>query len=459
VIPDRVFSAADYGARGDGKTINTEALQKTLDAAAAAGGGVVTLPPGLYPSGALFVKSNTELRLDEGVTIQAIQDDSHFPRLDTRIAGFEMKWPAALINVYEQKNVRITGKGIVDGNGEFWWLKFWGKDRKGGILADYQPRGLRWASDYDCERVRAVVVWKSEDVLLKDFQVHRSGFWSVTLTYSDRVHVNGLVVRGNIGGKGPSIDGINTDSSRNILIENCDIDCNDDNFCLKAGRDADGLRVNRPVENVVVRNSITREGHGVLTLGSETSGGIRRVEVYGLKAYGTSRGIRMKSAEVRGGVMEDIHFHDITMDEIPLVFEFNLTWGKSTIPANIPEAEITDRWRLITAPVVPPERGIPVFRNITFSDITVTRADTAFKADTYKIGADKKMPIHDLVWRNVRIEAANGGKINNALNWNLSQLTLQTPKGKELVLSNCINVETPSLPKADVGSPANTPAI
>ena len=457
VIPDRVFNAADYGAHGDGKTINTEALQKTLDAAAAAGGGVVTLPPGLYPSGALFVKSNTELRLDEGVTIQAIQDNSHYPMVNTRIAGVEVQWPAALINVYEQKNVRITGKGIVDGNGKFWWLKLWGENRKSGYVGNYFPRGLWWAADYDCERVRAVVVWKSEDVLLKDFQVQRSGFWSVTLTYSDRVHVNGLVVRGNIGGHGPSVDGVNTDSSRNILIENCDIDCGDDNFGLKAGRDADGLRVNRPTENVVVRNSIARQGHGMVTVGSETSGGIRRVEVYGLKALGTSRGFRFKSGRTRGGVMEDIHYHDITMDKVGLFFEADLTWSQSIIPAKIPAEEITDRWRAITAPVVPPEHGIPVFRNITFSNITATRAGTAFKVDTFKIGADQKMPIHDLVWRNVRIEAAEGGYINNARNWNLSQLTLQTPKGKELVLSNCINVEIPSLPQADVVPSANTP--
>ena len=93
---------------------------------------------------------------------------------------------------------------------------------------DYKKRNVRWAVDFDCKRVRVLVVYKSENVLLKDFTIKRSGFWTVTMTYSNRVHVDGLTIRNNIGGYGPSSDGINTDSSRDILVENCDIDCNDD---------------------------------------------------------------------------------------------------------------------------------------------------------------------------------------------------------------------------------------
>lgn len=215
------------------------------------------------------MKSNVELRLDEGVTIKAIQDDSQYPEIWSRIAGVEMFWPAALINIYEQKNVRISGKGIIDGNGKYWWDKFWGDPpRSGGMWIDYNARGLRWSVDYDCKRVRASVAYGSDDVLFKDFTVKRSGFWTVTMTYCDRVHVDGVVVRNNIDGFGPSSDGINTDSSSDILVENCDIDCNDDNLCIKAGKDADGLRVSRPAENIVYRNSLTQSEHGLITLGS-----------------------------------------------------------------------------------------------------------------------------------------------------------------------------------------------
>ncbi|WP_319501727.1 glycosyl hydrolase family 28 protein [uncultured Draconibacterium sp.] len=273
VIPDKSFNVADFGAIADGKTLTTEAIQNTIDAAADAGGGKVIFPAGTYLSGALFVKSNVELHIGEGVVIQAIQNNDYYPRKWTRIAGIEMEWPAALINVYDEKNVRITGKGVIDGNGKYWWDKFWGDPKySGGMWGEYKDKGIRWAVDYDCERVRPVVIWKSEDVLLKDFTVKRAGFWTISLTYSTRVHVDGLVVRNNIGGHGPSSDGIDTDSSKDVLVENCDIDCNDDNLCIKAGKDADGLRVNRPAENIVYRNCITRAGHGLITLGAKLPG-------------------------------------------------------------------------------------------------------------------------------------------------------------------------------------------
>ena len=113
-IPDIHFNVADFGAVGDGKILDTKAIQDAIDAANKAGGGVVSFPRGTYLSGAIFVKSNVELRIDEGVTIKAIQDDSQYPEIWSRIAGVEMDWPAALINIYKEKNVRITGKGTID---------------------------------------------------------------------------------------------------------------------------------------------------------------------------------------------------------------------------------------------------------------------------------------------------------------------------------------------------------
>ena len=125
-IPDVHFDVSDFGALGDGTTLDTKAIQDCIDAAAEAGGGVVSFPQGTYLSGAIFVKSNVELRIDEGVTIKAIQDDSQYPEIWSRIAVVEMDCPSALINIYNEKNVRITGQGIIDGNGKYWWDKFWG---------------------------------------------------------------------------------------------------------------------------------------------------------------------------------------------------------------------------------------------------------------------------------------------------------------------------------------------
>ena len=442
-IPDVAFNVADFGALGDGATLDTKAIQDCIDAAAGAGGGVVSFPRGTYLSGALFVKSNVELRIDEGVTIKAIQDDSQYPEIWSRIAGVEMYWPAALINIYKEKNVRITGKGIIDGNGKYWWDKFWGDPpRSGGMYTDYLARGLRWAVDYDCKRVRGVVAYESEDIVIRDFTIQRSGFWTITNTYCKRVFIDGVIVRNNIDGFGPSSDGINTDSSSDVLVENCDIDCNDDNLCIKAGKDADGLRVNRPAENIVYRNCITRSGHGLFTLGSETSGGMRNIEVYGLKAIGTSMGLRFKSAKVRGGIMENINFHHIEMTGVTYPFHFEMNWYPSysypTIPENIPEDSIPDRWIALTNPVLPPEKGIPEFRHISFTDITVTEAQQAFFVNAYE-----EKPMHNLQWKDVRIQAEEAGEINHARDWTMENVSLYLPVSEKIELNNAVNVELP----------------
>ncbi len=444
-VPEAIFDVADYGAVADVLEPQTEAIQEAIDAAEKAGGGKVIFPEGLYRSGALFVKSNVELHLGEGVTIQAIQDNSHYPRLWTRIAGIEMEWPAAVINVYEESHVRITGKGVVDGNGKYWWDKFWGDPKyTGGMWGEYKEKGIRWAVDYDCERVRPVVIWKSEDVLLKDFTVKRAGFWTVSLTYSSRVHVDGIVIRNNIGGHGPSSDGVNTDSSKDILVENCDIDCNDDNLCIKAGKDADGLRVNRPAENIVYRNCITRSGHGLITLGSETSGGMRNIEVYNLKAMGTNTGVRFKSAKVRGGLIENIFFHDIEMQDVASPFHFELNWypeySYCTIPETIPEEEIKDRWRVLSQRVEPPEKGIPEFRDITLSNILVKNAKQAFYANAYPEKA-----IHDFHWKDISIEAKESGELTYAQDWTMDNVSLKTADGNPVKLNDCSNIQQPEI--------------
>ena len=440
-IPQKSFFAGDFGAVADGKTLNTKAIQQTIDAAHQAGGGIVTLPRGTNLSGALFLKSNIELRLDEGVTLKAINDDSKFPDKWTRVAGIEMDWPAALINVYEQENVRITGKGTIDGNGKYWWDKFWGDPPKsGGMYPEYVDRDLRWALDYDCKRVRPVVVYKSKDVLLKDFTVKRAGFWTISLTYSQRIHVDGITIRNNIGGDGPSTDGIDVDSSSDVLVENCDVDCNDDNFCIKAGRDSDGLRVNIPAENIVIRNCVTGKGHGLITLGSETSGGMNNIEVYGLKAVGTNTGFRLKSAKIRGGVMRNIWIHDVEMDSVANPFQWELNWfpdySYPPRPENIPESEWPAHWHVMLTKVEPEEKGIPEFHDLRISNVKITNARQGIYANAYP-----EKPIRNVLFENVSIEAEEGGSIKHAIDWKMNRVVLKARDN--IKAENCENVELP----------------
>jgi hypothetical protein len=428
----RVFTVE---AAGDGTINSTRAIQKAIDDCANAGGGIVTFKPGNYVTGALFLKSNVHLRIDKEVTLLGSQEDSDYPSIPTRVAGIEMKWPAALINVNDAKNVRISGAGTIDGRGEKWWGKYV------SLRMQYEPRGLRWASDYDAQRVRLMVVWQSSDVTIENLSLKRSGFWTVQVVYSDHVTVDGIKITDN---KGPSTDGVDIDSSSYVLVQNCDIDNNDDDICLKAGRDYDGLRVNRPTEYVVIRHNITRRGGGIISFGSETSGGIRHVVAYENTGIGTNEGIRFKSARTRGGFVEDILVRDIKMENVPLPFTFTLNWNPSYSYATIPKDEknIPPHWIVMNTPVTPPEKGFCEFRNIRIENIQVTGARRIFSAT----GLAEKA-IVNVAFANVNAQGNEAGSIEYARNWKMRNVRLQTRDGAPVKISNSENVEAPVVVK------------
>ncbi len=432
----RIFSANAYGATGDGVVLSTSAIQKAIDACAKAGGGLVSFKPGSYVTGAIFLKSNVHLRIDREVTLLGSQDDADYPSLWTRVAGIEMKWPAALINVNDQQNVKISGGGTIDGRGQKWWDKYWKMRRE-----DYEPRGLRWAVDYDAERVRLMVVWKSSDVTIENLSLKRSGFWTVQVVYSDHATIDQLKISDNAG---PSTDGVDIDSSHHVLVENCDIDNNDDDICLKAGRDYDGLRVNRPTEYIVIRHNMVRSGGGVLSFGSETSGGIRQVVAYDNRGKGTKEGIRFKSATTRGGFVEDVLIRDLKMENVPLPFTFNLNWNSAysyvTLPKDV--KNIPPYWVVLSTPVMPPERGLCEFRNITIENVEATGAQQVFSAS----GLPEK-PIVNLQWNNVTAQGRAAGVIEYARNWTMKEVKLRTEDGVPARMSHNTNVEIPEVLK------------
>lgn len=461
----RTFRVQEFGAQPNDAKAATSAIQRAIDAAAEAGGGIVAFAPGVYLTGSIFLKSDVELRVDKGVELRAIQDEAAFPPIWTRVAGIEMTWPAALINVCEQQRVRVSGGGTINGRGEFWWDKYWGPDERGGMLRDYDAKGLRWAVDYDCQRPRLMLVYKSTDVELNNLLLKRSGFWTVHVCFSQKVTIDGIVIRENLG---PSSDGIDIDSSCDILVQNCDVDCNDDALCLKSGRDADGLRVNRPTERVVIRDSVVRTGHGLFTIGSETSGGMRDVEVYNLKAFGTWLGFSFKSARTRGGIIERISIHDIEMIGVPRPFRFTLNWMPTysypTLPAGW-SGEIPAHWKRMLEPVMPPERGLPEFRNITFKNI-VSRAAAPGEFErvlsssvgmhvpdplaslALDIEAFAERPMRDIKWENVTIEAERAGAVKYAHGWQMKNVRLVTKSSKPLELVECTQFEAPTLEAA-----------
>jgi len=410
----RTYLVNDYLVEDDTTEIWTATIQEAIDDCHANGGGIVRFKKGVYPSGSLFLKDNVHLVVDEGVCIQGIPREEVYPIIDTRIAGIEMKWPAALINIIGQKNVAISGKGTIDGEGKYFWDKFW------NMHPAYDTTGLRWALDYDCQRPRLILVSDSEDVTLKDVRLEEPGFWTVHILYSKNITVSGLVIRNNINGHGPSSDGIDIDSSTYILVEGCDIDCNDDNFCLKAGKDADGLRVNRPTEYVLIRDCLARAGHGLITFGSETSGSIRHIEAYNLTARGTLYGIRLKSARTRGGTVENVYIHDITMDDVFVPLRGTLNWFPKYSYSKLPEGmnDVPEHWKTLSGKVKKKE-GIPTFRNFRIEGLIATRAGSAVEIEGLK-----ESSISDFSIKDSKIECKRPGYIRYVKNWTFSNVDI-----------------------------------
>ncbi|HJZ83247.1 MAG TPA: glycosyl hydrolase family 28 protein [Pyrinomonadaceae bacterium] len=429
----RIFLVNVYGAVGDGVKNSTRSIQQAIDVCAREGGGIVSFKPGKYVTGALFLKSEVELRVDSGVELLGSQDDSDYPWIWTRVAGIEMNWPAALVNVNDQHNVRISGNGTINGRGDKWWERYL------EVRLDHDARGLRWAADYDAARVRLMVISRSQDVTVENLSLQRSGFWTVQVVYSDHVTVDGLKISDNAG---PSTDGVDIDSSSYVLVQNCDIDDDDDDICLKAGRDADGLRVNRPTEYVLIRNNTARHGSSIVAFGSETSGGIRNVVVYRNRGVGTSDGIRFKSARTRGGFVADVLIRDLTMENVTNPFTFTLNWNPSYSYASIPKGakDVPAAWTVLATPVTPPERGLCDLHNITFENVAIVGARRIFSVEGLR-----EKPIGDVKWLNISAMGRLAGSIKYARDWTMKNVRLKLSAADVLTVSNSENVETPEI--------------
>ncbi|MFG6685838.1 glycoside hydrolase family 28 protein [Mariniflexile sp. HNIBRBA6329] len=436
-VNQAVYFVNDFGAVNDGEYLNTEAIQKTIDACEKNGGGTVTFKPGIYLTGSIFIKEGIKFIVPKDVEIRGSENIKDYKEIDTRVAGIEMVWPAALINVIDQKNVILEGEGIIDGQGKVFWDYYWDLRKN-----DYEPRGLRWIVDYDAKRPRTILVSNSKNVFVKDLNVQRAGFWTVQVLYSEYITVDGLKIKNNIGGHGPSTDGIDIDSSKWILVQNCDIDCNDDNFCLKAGRDWDGQRVNKPTEYVVIKDCIARQGAGLFTLGSETSGSIRHVYVSNIQGLGTKNGLNIKSATNRGGTVENIYMENITMDKVTTFMQVGMNWNPnysySKLPDEFNKDSIPEHWKKMLQKVEPASKGIPTFRNISLNNIHVKGAETAINVS----GMESSM-INNVTLNNVFIESDKAGQIEYSSNWILKNVKIKSKDGSKVSLENTSGIDFP----------------
>lgn len=393
------FVISEYGAVADATTLNTAAIQKTIDAAAAkAGGGRVVVPAGTFLSGSIFLKPGVELVLEEGAVLLGSTNIEDYPKRTTRIEGHFEPWRLALVNAERMDRVRIGGKGRLDGNGVPFWRAFWQRRQE-------NPR----CTNLEVERPRLVFIDRCRDVRVEGIALQDSGFWNLHLYRCRDVTIEGISITipssAKLNVRGPSTDGIDVDSCQNVTIRRCYISNHDDNIALKGSKGplADQDTDSPPVENILVEDCEVGDGNGLITCGSEATT-IRHVTVRNCRMTGRATMLTLK---LRPDTPQ--HYEHITLDGITLAGGGRLIncapWTqffdlKGQPPPSRQVNHITLRNIRGEYGSFGTLRGNPgdVLRAITFENIDVKFTGSAPNSDRLVLGATQ-----NTVVKNVRI--------------------------------------------------------
>ena len=397
--PSKRFVISDFGAVADSTTVNTKAIQTAIDKCAASGGGVVVIPKGTFMSGAIFLKQGVNLLVEKDGVLKGTTNIDDYPMIQTRWEGTEEPWTSAFVNAEGVTDLEITGEGTIDGSGEEWL--------KNNPYRRGEPRPATAPATPRRGRPRLIGIQNSKRVRVANLNLHNQAVWCLFILYSEDVLADNLRITAehNI----PSSDGIDIDSSKKVRVNNVYIDVNDDCISIKSGKDADGLRVNRPAEDILIENSHFAYGHGGVAMGSETSGGIRNVEVRNcVSDSGNWAPIRFKTQPSRSGVVENITYRDMKLHETRQAFEFNL------------------EWRMVP-PIAPPAKVLPVVKNVKIINVS---------GDVDSVGVIHGLadsPIRDIYFENCNITANKGFKIEHARNVDMKGLHIEVKQGEPIM--------------------------
>jgi polygalacturonase len=418
----------DFGAKADGQTLITQNIKSAIDSLSAKGGGTLFFPAGEYLTGPIILKSNITIYIDAGAVLKFTDDfDQYLPFVQTRWEGVSMKSFCPLFYAYEAENITITGRGKIDGQGKKWWnehlknaveyrtnkkianenkwQKLWGEENKDVKVMDYYKSTLA----LKFFRPPFIQPYRCKNVLVEGITIVNSPFWTVNPEFCDNVTVRSVTI---LNPKSPNTDGVNPESCRNVHISDCHISVGDDCITIKSGRDFDGRNHNVPCENITITNCTMLSGHGGVVIGSEMSGSVRKVAISNCIFDGTDRGIRLKSMRGRGGIVEEIRVSNIVMKDIKIeAFTFDLYYGD------------TDEG--------PVSEETPCFRNIHISDVTGSNVKQACK-----IAGIKEMPITNLTFNNINIEAQLGFIAHTAKNIELSNVEISVKNGSPFSFTN-----------------------
>ncbi|MDO7872346.1 MAG: glycoside hydrolase family 28 protein [Enterococcus casseliflavus] len=313
---------------------NKKAIQQAINRCAAAGGGTVIISEGNWETGPIHLKSNIHLQLEKGAVVNFSSTFSDYlPVVFTRWEGMECYNYSPLIYAHNCENIAITGEGILNGNGEAWWS--WKKlqQEAANELCYAQSEGIAvedriYGTEESALRPSFIQPINCKDVWFQGITVQDGPQWMVHPVYCENVLIQNIRVES----KGPNTDGLNPDSCKNVVIEDCFFDTGDDCIAINSGMNEDGWRVNHPCENIVIKDCQMEGGHGGIVIGSGMSGGVKNVFATNCQIKNTDQGIRLKSMRGRGGYVKDIRVENITVNGIiKEAIQINMFYGYTTV--------------------------------------------------------------------------------------------------------------------------------
>jgi polygalacturonase len=454
---------SEHGAAGDGTTVNTQAIQALIDRTTKDGGGTIVIPKGTFLSGALYFKQGVNLIVEKDAVLKSTIAIADFPPIYTRWEGIERYWTSAFLNFVGMKNVEVTGEGMIDGSGDAW--SNFGQNARGARGPGAAAQGQRGARGGDAaagpdaavaatplpkpsevypsplpttatinfavDRTdlpivnaagvalpgagnrtvntppRAIVFQNCTAVRIAGLTLKNQARWGYVFIYCENVVAEKLTAKAEH--YIPSSDGMDIDSCKNVLVTGCYFDCNDDCISLKSGKDEDGLRVNRPCEDVIIEKTTFAYGHGGAAMGSETSGGIRNVEVRDCIAEANNWApIRFKTQPSRSGVVENITYRNLELRDVRQAVEFTMAWR-------------------MVPPIAPPAKVLPIVRNVKLINLHGTAT---------AVGSMHGLPgsfIDGIKFENCNVTAQTGLVIENARNVDTAGLKITVKEGEPII--------------------------
>jgi hypothetical protein len=426
------YDVRAFGGVADGQTLCTDAIRQAIAAASAKGGGTIYFPAGIFLTGPIHLQSHITLFLESGCVLKfSTNFDDYLPMVPSRWEGTEVTNFSPLIYAQNAEDIAIRGRGTLDGQGQAWWKHMYDDARSSKSSGQRD----KWQEEFArlnphplvSENYKTLQMgflrppffqpYNCTNVLVEGITMINSPFWTLTPLYCENVTVQAVVIHNPVS---PNTDGINPDSCHNVHISNCHISVGDDCITIKSGRDADGRRVGRPAENYTISNCTMADGHGGVVIGSETSGGVKNITIANCIFDGTLRGIRIKSARGRGGVIEDVRVSNIVLRHIQDEAVVITTFYEKSDPEPVSERT-------------------PVLRNIRLSGLM---GEARIAAD---LSGLEEMPLENISFSDFKLDTTTGMSIKDARNVSLHNVIINAAKGSPITADRTTGLELDSV--------------